>query len=180
MPEDEQGQPEQPLAAASVTDAPAAAETAPETITAEEHQRELTRARNQYGAERRVREELEKRLKSLEDERKTETERLTERAAQVEPLEATVTRLNEQVETLTAALVAEVDRQKKALPAELRELLPEDGSPVSQLDWLGKAAKVKPPTGLPPAGGRTGGNGGAKEPTDAERAAYARQTAQRF
>lgn len=151
------------------------------TVSLSEHKSEVDRYRNQFGQEKKAREALEKRLQAIEDERKPEIERLTERAGKVETLEQQLTERDEQIETLTTALAAEVERQKKTLDASLRDLLPE-GSPVAQLEWLGRAAKVKPAAnGLPPSGGRAPGAGGKPEgPTQEQRQAHARQMGTHF
>ena len=186
---DEQGTPEAQAPAAAPTSAtPEAAAAAAETVTREEHLREVDRYRNQFGQEQKRAAEAEKRLKALEDANKSETERLTEKAQKADTLETTVATLTEQRDAYAAALAAEVSRQEKALPDNLRALykaLPESLSPVDQLAWLGEATKEaakaqKQGNGLPPAGGRTGAVGAGSEPTEAQRATDARRYANRF
>ncbi len=162
----------------------AGAGTAVETISREEHQRELDRYRNEVGQAAKRAKELEARLKQLEEANQTEAERLAAQAKRAEDLEPEVERLKAQLEAQTTALLAEVDAQKKALPKEMIDLLPAEASPAEQLAWVAKARaaaeKLKPAPGLAPAGGRQGGGRPTDEPNEAERAFHARHMASRF
>lgn len=160
----------------------AEAQTAAATVPLEEHKSEVDRYRNQFGQEKKAREALEKRLQAIEDEQKPELQRLTEAAGKIPTLEAALAEKDAQIEALSGALAAEVDRQRKGLPEEIRSLLPEGLSPVDQLAWLGKAAKVKAGSnGLPPSGGRAPGAAGAPAgPSDKDRQAHARHYQTRF
>lgn len=176
-----------PPAAPAVDPVPPAppADVASETVAREEHLREVDRYRKQWGEEKKAKEELEKRLKALEDAGKSEAERLAAKAQQADELAPKVEGLTAEVETLRAALLAEVDEQKKALPKEMLDLLPADTSAAEQLAWVRKAKaaaeKLKPSgNGLPAAGGRNGGTKMDTEPTEAERSAASRRYANRF
>src|SRR4051812_32237423 len=61
--------------------------TAVETVTREEHQRELDRYRNEVGQAKRAQAELEKRLRELETANQTEAERLAAKAKRADELE---------------------------------------------------------------------------------------------
>lgn len=164
--------------------------TEQQAVSAEEHEREVDRYREQFGQEKKRATEAErlladaqKRLKAIEDEQKPELTRLTEAAGKVPTLEATLQERETRIEALEAIIAEQVAAMTKALPAEHRELIPE-GSPEFQLAWLAKAApKLTKATanGLPPSGGRAPGAVSKPEgPTDEERRQHARLTASRF
>jgi len=93
-------------------------------------------------------------LSALEEASKTEAQRLTEKAALADEL-------SPKVERYQAAISSQVEEMKSALSPEMAALMPE-GDPVAQLDWLKKAAKVKPAGDLPAAGTRNPAGGGAQ------------------
>ena len=168
------------------TDPPAKEPTEVEKLQArlaqleKDKQSEVDRYRNEAG-------QAAKKLKQIEDANKSETERLQERAKAADELEPKVETLEKQVQALTEALGAEVDRQKKALQEldkDMLELLP-DGDPVSQLAWVSKAlakASKDRKQSLPPGGGRNpgGDRNGKTEPTEEERQKAAAHYATRF
>jgi len=141
---------------------PAPATGGQQQPAADEHTRELDRLRNQAGQEKKARETAEARLAEIENASKTELQKLQERAAKADQLEAD----NKRFQTV---LTAEVDARKSELPEALRDLLPA-GTPDQQLDWIrkasGAAAKLAPAgqqqqQQLPAAGGRNPAGGAA-------------------
>lgn len=145
---------------------------------------DMKSVRNEAASYRTKLRDAEKRLTELEDATKTETQRLQERAERLPQVEQERDALQQRAEAAEAALSEEVDRQKKSLPEEMRDLLPA-GSAAEQLGWIAKARKtadkLRPPT-LPPSGGRNpaGGGNGKTEPTEAERQAAQQHYASRF
>jgi hypothetical protein len=132
----------------------------PKTVDRDYHQREMDRVRNQFGQEKRLREEAEAKLTQIEEASKTELQRLTEKAQKYDAAEP-------ELKELRTAIAAEVEAQKAKLPKELAELLPA-GSPQSQLDWIRKASvaasTLKPgqqQQQLPQSGGRNPAGGPA-------------------
>lgn len=138
--------------------------TAPETVSREEHQRELDRYRNEVGQANKRLAELEKLIADRDEATKSEAEKLAAKAAKAEQLEP-------EVAALRAALTEEVEAQKGALPEAMQGLLP-SGSPAEQLAWIRKAkeaaAKITPAgsqSTLPDASGRNPA-GGAQQAND--------------
>jgi len=159
MPPEEQpanGQGTQQQQPAGAAPANGAQQPAPQQT---EHERELDRLRNQAGQERRAREAAETELNTLRNASKTELEKLQEKAAKADQLEADNKRYQ-------ATLTAEVEARKATLPEAMRDLLPA-GTPDQQLDWIrkateaaGKLAPAQQQQQLPAAGNRNPAGGG--------------------
>jgi septal ring factor EnvC (AmiA/AmiB activator) len=142
--------------------------TAPETVLREDHQREIDRYRNQYGQERKQREELEARIAELEQAGKSEAERLQAKAAEADQLAP-------RVRALTKILKDQVEARRAELPEPMQALIPE-GEPEVQLAWIEKAlvaarSITPPPQNLPGAAGRTPAAAGGDDKRAFEEAA---------
>jgi hypothetical protein len=142
--------------------------TAPETIAREDHQREVDRYRNQYGQERKAREELEARIAELEQAGKSEQEKLQAKAAEAEQLAP-------RVRALQKILKDQVEARRAELPEPMQALIP-DGEPDVQLAWIERALvaakSIAPPQpNLPGAAGRTPAAAGGDDKRAYEEAA---------
>lgn len=145
---------------------------------------EMDRYRNEAGQAAKRAKELEAKLKTLEDEKLSETERLQKTAEQVPTLTQERDDWKGRAEAAEQEILADVEARKKALPAEIAVLMPE-GTASQKLAWVRQAeqsaAKLKPNGGLPPSGNRNpGGNGKSADPTDEQRKAHLAATATRF
>ncbi len=109
------------------------------------------------------REQEERTAADEQAKQKGEWERLaTERQARLEKIESELPTVASRAEAYAAAMEAQIKARVKALPEELRDLMPE-GDVLTRYDQLGKleaaAAKLTlappAPRGTPPGGGRT-------------------------